>query len=165
LAEDLAATAWTCSASCEAHFHGLYIFPGLPNATSVQQTTHHDYSLFKSTMRRNLDAIATFCFVWKEPIEQLNISTIGLIVYGGVCPQTGVVCEDAVAKAFSLERCLESWVAVGTVPFIMQCLNNPNVHNDGNNEMRGTPNLTNTKSSSQKMISSAQLHASVGNGL
>ena len=116
-------------------------------------------------MRRNLDAIATFCFVWKEPIEQLNISTIGLIVYGGVCPRTGVVCEDAVAKAFSLERCQESWVAVGTVPFIMQCLNNPNVHHGGNNEMRGTPNLTNTKSSSQKMISSAQLHASVGNGL
>jgi hypothetical protein len=117
----------------------------------MQQTTNHNYGLFKSMMRRNLDAIAMCCFARKEPIE-LNISTIGLIVYGGVCRRTGVVCEDSVAKAFSPERCLESWVAVGTVPFTMQCLSDPNVHHDGTNETRGTPNSTNIKSSRQKMI-------------
>ena len=58
-----------------------------------------------------------------------NISTIGLIVYGGVYLQTGVVCEDAI------DSYLGSRAAVGTVPFTMQCLSNPNVlHHDGANK-------------------------------
>ncbi len=68
-----------------------------------------------------------------EPI-QLTISTIRLIVYGRVRFQTGVVCKDAVAKAFSTNRNLGSWVAVGTVPFAMQCLINPKVRHKGTNK-------------------------------
>jgi hypothetical protein len=32
--------------------HGLYIYPGLPNATSVQQETDLNYGLFKSVVRQ-----------------------------------------------------------------------------------------------------------------
>jgi hypothetical protein len=74
----------------EARFRGLYIFPGLPNATCVQQETDHIYGPFKGVICRNLNAIASRCFANKVPIS-LSTSTIGLIVYGGVCPQTGVV--------------------------------------------------------------------------
>ena len=54
-------------------------------------------------MQRNLDVIVMRCFAKKEPIK-LTISTIGLIVYGRVCWQIGVVCKDAVKTAFSTER-------------------------------------------------------------
>jgi len=86
----------------EARFCGLYIFPELPNATSVQQETDRNYGPFKGAIRRNIDTIASRCFENKVPIS-LSASTIGLIVYGGICPQTGVVCKDAVAEAFSVE--------------------------------------------------------------
>ena len=62
----------------------------------------------------------------------LSASTIGLIVFGGVCPQTGVVRKDAVEETFSVESNLTSWAAVGAVPFTMKCLSNDNVRHDGN---------------------------------
>ncbi len=34
--------------SCK--FRGLYLFPGLPNATSVQQETDRNYGLFKKVV-------------------------------------------------------------------------------------------------------------------
>ena len=91
----------------EARFCGLYVFPGLPNATSVQQETDRNYSPFKGMIHRNIHAIASRCFTNKVPIS-LSTSTIGLIVYGAVCPQMGVVCKDAVAEAFSVESNLAS---------------------------------------------------------
>ena len=94
----------------EARFRGLYIFPGLPNATAVQQETDRNYGPFKGVIRRNLDAIASQCFAHKVPIS-LSASTIGLIVFGGVCSKTGVVCNDAVTEAFSMESNLASWAA------------------------------------------------------
>ena len=117
----------------EARFRGLYIFPGLPNATAVQQETDRNYGPFKGVIRRNLDAIASRCFTIKEPIS-LSASTIGLIIFGGVCPQTGVVCKDAVAEAFSVESNLASWAAVGAVPLTMKCLSDDNVRHNGNDK-------------------------------
>jgi hypothetical protein len=109
-----------------------YIFPSLPNTTSEQQEMDHSYRQFKSTMWWNHDAIATCCFARKEPI-QLTISIIGLIVYGRVHLQTGVVCKGTVAKAFSTKRNLGSWAAIRAVPFTMQCLSNPKVHRNSTN--------------------------------
>ena len=96
----------------EARFHGLYVFPGLPNATSVQQETDRNYGPFKCVIHRNLDAIASQCFAHKVSISLLA-STIGLIVFGGVCPQMGVVCKDAVAETFSVESNLARWAVAG----------------------------------------------------
>jgi len=47
-------------------FRGLYLFPGLPNATSVQQETDRNYGLFKKVVRRNLAALATSCYAQKS---------------------------------------------------------------------------------------------------
>ena len=41
----------------KCRFCGLYIYPGLPNATSVQQETDHNYGLFKGVVRDNLKKI------------------------------------------------------------------------------------------------------------
>ena len=76
-------------------FRGLYLFPGLPNATSVQQETDHNYGLFKKVVRRNLAALATSCYAQKKAIC-LSVSTFGLVIYDGVCPQSSAVCDDAV---------------------------------------------------------------------
>ena len=99
----------------EVRFRGIYIFPGLSNSTSMQQKTDRNYSPFKGLIRRNLDAITSQCFANKVLIS-LSASTIGLIVFSELCPQTGVVCKDAVAEAFSVESSLASWTAVGAVP-------------------------------------------------
>jgi hypothetical protein len=46
----------------KARFRGVYLFPGLPNATSVQQETDMNYGPFKSVVRSNLKKISTACF-------------------------------------------------------------------------------------------------------
>jgi hypothetical protein len=82
-------------------------------------------------VRRNLAALATSCYAQKKPIP-LSVSTFGLVIYGGVCPQTSVLCEDAIAEEFSVDRNLECWAAVGAVPLKMKCLSDDNVWHNGN---------------------------------
>jgi hypothetical protein len=69
----------------------------------------------------------------KERIS-LSMSTIGLTVYGGECPQMHVICQDTVEKAFCRKRNLKCWAAVGAVPFTMQFLTYEKVHCNGNDE-------------------------------
>ena len=117
--------------SCK--FRSLYLFPGPQNATSVQQETDRNYGLFKKVFRRNLATLATNCYAQKKPIR-LSVSTFGLVIYGGVCPQTSVVCEDAVAEALSVDRNLECWALVGAVPLTMKCLSDDNAWHNGNDK-------------------------------
>jgi hypothetical protein len=46
----------------KARFRGVYLFPGLPNATSMQQEPDMNCGLFKSVVRSNLKNIATASF-------------------------------------------------------------------------------------------------------
>jgi hypothetical protein len=69
----------------KCRFHGLYNFPGLPNATSVQQETDINYSPFKSIVRDNLKQISSAFYAAGEVIP-LGVSTFGIIVYGGTIP-------------------------------------------------------------------------------
>jgi hypothetical protein len=78
----------------KARFQGVYHYPGLPNATSVQQERDINYGPFKSVVRTNLKSIALACF--KKGINvSLKASTFGLICYVGVSPDLGVVLENA----------------------------------------------------------------------
>jgi hypothetical protein len=120
----------------KARFQGVYLFPGLPNATSVQQGTDMNYGPFKSVVRSNLKNIATACFSAKK-LMKLGPSTFGLIVYGGVCPILKVKCENAVDRAFNVKSNQNSWAEVGAVPFTMKCLENKKVGHDGTD--RGRP--------------------------
>jgi hypothetical protein len=85
----------------------------------------------KKVVRRNLATLATSCYAQKMPIH-LWVSTFGLVIYDGVCPQMSVVCNDAVAKTFSVDRNLECWAAVGDVPLTMKCLSDNNIWHNGN---------------------------------
>ena len=62
---------------------------------------------------------------------KLGPSTFGLIVYGGVCPISKVVCENAVDRAFNVKSNQHLWAEVGAVPFTMKCPENKNVGHDG----------------------------------
>jgi hypothetical protein len=95
----------------------------------VQQETDINYGPFKSAVRSNLEKIATACFLAQKSMK-LGPSTFGLIVYGGVCPISNVVCKNAVDSAFNVESNLHSWAEVGAVPFTMMCLVNKKVGHD-----------------------------------
>ncbi len=114
----------------KARFREVYIFPGLPNATSVQQETDMNYGPFKSVVRSNLKNIAMASFSAQKSMK-LGPSTFGLIVYGGVCPISKVVCENAVDSAFNVKSNQHSWMEVGAVLFTMKCLENKKVGHDG----------------------------------
>ena len=58
-------------------------------------------------------------------------STFGLIVYGGDCPISKVVCENAVDSMFNVKFNQHSWAEVGAVPFTMKCLENKKVEHHG----------------------------------
>jgi hypothetical protein len=122
----------------KAWFQGVYLFPGLPNTTSVQQETDINYGPFKSIVRSNLKKIATACFL-AQKLMKLGPSTFGLIIYGGICPISNVVFKNAVDSAFNVESNLHLWAEVGAVPFTMKCLVNKKV---GHNRMdRDNPNF------------------------
>jgi hypothetical protein len=96
----------------KARFQGVYLFPGLPNATSVQQETDINYGPFNSVIRSNLKNIATACFLAQKSMK-LRPFTFGLIIYSVVCPISNVVCENAVDSAFNVKLNLHSWAEVG----------------------------------------------------
>ena len=115
-------------------FKGLYIYPGLPNAAAVHQETNQSYSPFKSVVRINLIQIATACHAAGKTMK-LGMSTFGLIVYGRKCPESGVMCQNAVDLTFDRESNLSAWAKVGAVPFTMVCLENTKVvAHDGTDE-------------------------------
>jgi hypothetical protein len=65
-------------------FRGVYIYPGLPKSTSMQQETDINFhGLFKGVVPRSLAKIAMTCYA-KEITMSLGTSTFRLIVYGGV---------------------------------------------------------------------------------
>ncbi len=122
----------------KARFRGVYLFPGLPNATSVQQERDINYGPFKFVVHSNLKKITTACFLAQKSMK-LGLSTFGLIVYGSVCPISNVVCKNAVNSAFNVESNLHLWAEVGAVPFTMKCLVNKKVGH--NRTDRYNPNL------------------------
>jgi hypothetical protein len=85
-------------------FRGVYIFPGLPNSTSMQQETDIKYGPFRGSVWRNLAKIATTCYA-KRITMFLGTSTFGLIVCGGVCPDSGAKLEN-------------TWSEGSIIPFI-----------------------------------------------
>ena len=122
------ATGGICSISVGSGV--FYIYPGLPNATSVQQETDINYGPFKGVVWRNLAKIATTCYA-KGITMSLGTSTFGLIVYGGVCPDSGVRLENALKSTFDDASNTHSWSEVGVVPFTKKILTNKKVRHNG----------------------------------
>ncbi len=99
-----------------------------------------NYGPFKSVVRSNLKVIATACFSAQKSTK-LGPSTFGLIIYGGVCPISKVVCENAVDidRAFKVKSNQHSWAEVGAVSFTMKCLEKKKVGHNGTD--RDDPNF------------------------
>ena len=99
----------------KCRFRGLYIYPGLPNATSVQQETDLNYNPFKSLVRNNPREISSAFYVANLSIP-LNMSTFGLIVFGGTIPvgtTLTITCQKALAETFGASWNKHSWSKVG----------------------------------------------------
>jgi hypothetical protein len=120
----------------KCQFRGVCIYPGLLNSTSMKQETDINYSLLKGVIWRNLAKIATTCYS-KGITMSLGTPAFGLIVYGGVCPDYGIMLEN-------------TWSEVGVVPFTKRCLMNKKVHHDGTE--RTIPTLTSSRTSSPRKL-------------
>jgi hypothetical protein len=84
------------------------------------------YGPFKNVVCNNLKRI-TSAFFDAGTMMKLGQSTFGLIVYGGICPLSGIVCRNAVNEAFSVTLNLKSWHQISTVLFTKKFLKNRKV--------------------------------------
>ena len=98
------------------------------------QETDQNYEPFNMQYCKNLDAVV------KERIKQGKSTyipqlQIGLIVYGGVDPETNLVMKSAFKAGFSRNACVCAWENVGAAPPTRTCLENKKVFKslgDGN---------------------------------
>ena len=51
----------------------------------------------------------------------------GLLVFGGIDPDTGLELPLAFKLGFSPQRCLDSWAKIGAAPLTRKCLHDPQV--------------------------------------
>ena len=100
---------------------GVYLYPGVPNTTSVSQETDRNYGVFKSIYRENIEMFAfnrERCNKSTTP----NMAVVGLFIFGGIDPETGCNYKNAFEAAFSKKKCLEAWKKVGAAPLTRACL-------------------------------------------
>ena len=67
--------------------------------------------------------------------RSLALWLVGLIVFGGQDPDTGLIVESAFQRGFSHAHNINAWAKVGAVPLSRSCLQNPKVRHaigDGN---------------------------------
>jgi hypothetical protein len=110
----------------ELRFLGVYLYPCVPNTTAVTQETDRTYGMFKSRYRQNLELLVDEC-VLQDLSVSVPQSKHGLLVFGGVDPETKLVLESAFEIGFSRQRCLDSWDKIGAAPPTRKCLNDPQV--------------------------------------
>ncbi len=98
----------------------------MPNTTAVTQETNRTYGLFKSKYRANLENLV-------DELVRLDKSVLvpqykhGLLVFGGVDPDTGLHLDLAFEEGFSRKNCLELWAKIGAAPLTHKCLKDPQV--------------------------------------
>jgi hypothetical protein len=97
----------------------------------VQQETDINYGPLKSVVWRNLAKILMTCYAIWITMLFLGTSTSGLIVYCGVCPDSGISLENVLGNTFNKVSNLHLWSKVGIVPFTQKCLANKKVCHDG----------------------------------
>ena len=105
---------------------GFILFPGVPNTMAVTQETDQNYGPFKTQYCKNLDVVVD------ERIKQKKSTTlptwqVGLIVFGGVDPETSIVVKSAFEEGFSRDGCRNAWEKVGAAPLTRYCLNDKKV--------------------------------------
>ena len=99
---------------------------GVLNMTAVTQETDQNYCPFKTQYCKNLDVVIDERIKQKKSTA-LHPWQVGLIVFGGVDPETNIVLESAFEEGFSRDGCRRAWELVGAAPLTRSCLNNKKV--------------------------------------
>ena len=107
-------------------YHGFILYPGVPNTTAVMQETDQSYGPFQSAVRTNLQLIIDERIAADKP-KSLSPWIVGLNVFGGEDPETGLIVGSAFQRGFSHEQNVKAWEKVGAVPLSRRCLSSPKV--------------------------------------
>ena len=111
---------------------GFILYPGVPNTTAVTQETDRNYGPFKTQFRKNLDNVIQERIA-KDKSTSLVPWMVGLIVFGGIDPETGLElteAESAFEVAFSIAACVRAWEKVGAAPLTRKCLEDKKVRRE-----------------------------------
>jgi hypothetical protein len=102
-------------------FHGFILYPGVPNTTAVTQETDQSYGPFQSAVRSNFQLIIDKCICTDAP-RSLLPWIVGLVVFSGEDPKTGLIVGSAFEKGFSKAQNIGTWEKVGAVPLSRKSL-------------------------------------------
>jgi len=105
---------------------GFYLFPTVPNATSVMQECDLLYGLFKSMVRANLQQLLNERIKAKRP-ARICRHDLGVIVNGRKAKGGLSALPSPFMTAFSTEKVISSWNKVGACPLNRNCLHDPKV--------------------------------------
>jgi hypothetical protein len=92
----------------------------------VTQETDQSYRPFQSAVRTNLHLIIDERIAADKPTS-LSPWIVGLIVFGGEDPETGLIVGSPFQRGFSHEQNVKAWEKVGAVPLSRRCLSSPKV--------------------------------------
>jgi hypothetical protein len=95
-------------------FHGFILFPGVPNTTAVTQETDQNYGPFQGALRTNLQLVIDER-IHREKSTSLSPWIVGLVVFGGIDPETELVVKSAFQEGFSEEQNISAWKKVGAM--------------------------------------------------
>ncbi len=124
-------------------YHGFILYPGVPNTTAVTQEMDQSYGPFQSAVRTNLQLIIDEHIAADKP-RTLSPWMVGLVVFGGEDPETGLIVGLAFQRGFSHEQNIKAWEKVGAVPLSRRCLQSPKVRcsiGDGNDDQQALVHL------------------------
>jgi len=124
-------------------FHGFILYPGVPNTTAVTQETDQSYCPFQTAVRMNLQLIIDERIA-TDKARSLAPWMIGLVIFGGEDPETGLIVGSAFLKGFSTLHNIKAWEKVGAVPLSRKCLQSPKVRRsigDGDDDQQALVGL------------------------
>ena len=107
-------------------YHRFLLYPGIPNTTAVSQETDQSFGPFQSAVRTNLQLLINKQ-IRKDAPRTLSPWIVGLVVFGGCDPETGLIVASAFEKGFSKAQNIRAWEQVGAVPLSRKCLQSPKV--------------------------------------
>ncbi|GFH50559.1 hypothetical protein CTEN210_07035 [Chaetoceros tenuissimus] len=102
---------------------GFYLFPTVPNATSIMQELDQSFGYFKQLTRKNQAALLAYQTETGRPVR-IQKSDLSIILNGDEKVPNTVKAFDI---GFSKERNLQAWAKVGAVPLTRACLQDPSV--------------------------------------
>ena len=114
-----------------------------PNTAAVTQETDQSYGPFQSAVRTNLQLIIDERIRTDAPTS-LSPWIVGLVVFGGEDPETGLIVGLAFQRGFSRALNIKAWEKVGAVPLSRKCLSSPKVRRstgDGDDDQQALVHL------------------------